>query len=51
MVWTFAVPEGKDLMDVLHSCALSTEDDLISDEYVRAFQSYIAYLNVQKLHI
>lgn len=46
--WTFAIPEGEDLIDVLKSYALSMGDNT-DDEYVGAFQRYVAYLYAQKL--
>ncbi|KAF2192907.1 hypothetical protein K469DRAFT_443310, partial [Zopfia rhizophila CBS 207.26] len=48
VAWTFTVPEGEDLIDVLKSYALSMGDDT-GDEYVGAYQGHVAKLYAQKL--
>ncbi|KAJ2892135.1 hypothetical protein MKZ38_010216 [Zalerion maritima] len=48
VAWTFTVPEGEDLVDVLKNYALSMGRDT-SDEYVRAYQGYVMTLYTQKL--
>ena len=50
VAWTFAIPVGEDLIDVMERYASSMRDET-SDEYAGAFQGFVTNLVVQRLFL